>query len=98
MEFSWVKDEVTKCLQPVTIPAATPPAPDYILKLIRCSCSLESPCNSRAVAVTEANWYVRCLGNVRVVHVATNKPELLKRKPLMMRKVTIDFDLEECQM
>ena len=44
----------------------------------------------RAVVVTEANWYVRCFVNVRVVlHVATIKPKLPKRKPLMMRKVTI---------
>ena len=46
-QYGWVKVEASKSLQPVTLPAATPPAPDYILKLITCSCSSEMPCRSK---------------------------------------------------
>ena len=93
-EYGWVKDEVSKSVQPVTHPAATPPAPDYILKLTRCSCSLEGPCRSQGCGCSlEAVCHVRYFATVKAVpHAPTHKPEL--RKPLIMSKVTINIKLE----
>ena len=45
-EYGWFKDEVTKSLQPVMLPPTKLPTPDYILKLVCCSCSSAQPCHS----------------------------------------------------
>ena len=45
-EYGWCKDEETKSLQPVTLPPSKLPAPDYIHKLVCCSCASERPCLS----------------------------------------------------
>ena len=45
-EYGWFKDEATKSLQPVMLPPTKLSAPDYILKLVCCSCSSAQPCHS----------------------------------------------------
>ena len=45
-EYGWCKDEETKSLQPVPLPPSKLPAPDYILKLVCCSCGSERPRHS----------------------------------------------------
>ena len=44
-DYGWYRDEATRCLLPVMIPAGIKPAPPEVLKLIRCSCSSEAPCS-----------------------------------------------------
>ena len=54
-EYGWLKDEETKSMQPVMLPSTKSPAPDYILKLICCSCASESPCRSGKCGCVAAN-------------------------------------------
>ena len=54
-EYGWLKDEVTKSLQPVMLPPTKLPAPDYILKLVCCSCSSAQPCHSSRCGCVAAN-------------------------------------------
>lgn len=54
-EYGWVKDKETRSLQPVTLPPSRQPAPDYILKLVCCSCASETPCHSKACGCVAAN-------------------------------------------
>lgn len=54
-EYGWYKDEETKSLQPVMLPPAQLPAPDYILKLVCCSCSSDKPCRSSRCGCVSAN-------------------------------------------
>ena len=54
-DYGWVKDEDTKSLQPVSLPKSKSPVPNYIRKLVRCSCASEAPCHSKKVWVYPAN-------------------------------------------
>ena len=54
-EYGWSRDEDTKSLQPVMLPSSKSPAPDYILKLVCCSCASESPCSSSRCGCVAAN-------------------------------------------
>lgn len=38
LQHGWMKDTVNKILIPGMVPSGSPPAPDYVLKLIKCSC------------------------------------------------------------
>ena len=53
-EYGWVKDDISNSLQPTMLPPATKPAPDYILKLVRCSCSSAMPCRSKVCSCNAA--------------------------------------------
>ena len=68
--YGWVKDEVSKSLQPVTLPAATALAPDYILRLTTCSCSAESPCRSKGCGCNRGRSpctiFCNCQGNTKI--------------------------------
>ena len=61
----WVKDTSNKTLVPQMLPKGTPAAPDYILKLIRCSCqsckSLRCSCSSSKLPCTV---FCNCEGGV----------------------------------
>jgi len=46
-EYGWIKDEETKSLHPVTLPTSMQPAPDYVLKLVSCSCASETQCHNK---------------------------------------------------
>ena len=54
-EYGWFKDEETKSLQPIMLPPSRPPAPEYILKLVCCSCASEKPCHSSRCGYVAAN-------------------------------------------
>ena len=54
-EYGWFKDEETKSLQPIMLPPSRPPAPEYILKLVCCSCASEKPCHSSRCRCVAAN-------------------------------------------
>ena len=45
-DYGWMKEVCMKSLQPTTVPADTPLAPSDILKMIRRTCSSETPCKS----------------------------------------------------
>ena len=49
------KDEVPKSLQPVMLPPTKLPAPDYILKLVCCSCSSAQPWHSSRCGCVAVN-------------------------------------------
>ena len=46
-EFGWKMATDNKSLCPIGLPDDTKPAPDYILKMIRCDCKGEPPCNTK---------------------------------------------------
>ena len=56
LEHGWMRDTVTKVLTPVMLPTRVPPAPDYILRMIKCSCgncgSARCSCVSSALPCT----------------------------------------------
>lgn len=54
-KYGWSRDMDTKSLQPVMLPSFKSPAPDYVLKLVCCSCSSETPCNSSKCGCVAAN-------------------------------------------
>ena len=54
-EYGWVKDDISNSLQPTMLPPATKPTPDYILKLVRCSCSSAMP-----MFISDAHVHQRC--------------------------------------
>ncbi len=45
-DYGWMKEASMKSLRPTTVPVDTPLAPNDILKMIRCTCSSETPCKS----------------------------------------------------
>ncbi|KAL8583211.1 hypothetical protein ACOMHN_053724 [Nucella lapillus] len=66
-EYGWERNEETKSLQPVALPASQQLAPDYIMKVVRCSCSSETPCKTRACGCVSANlactMFCQCQGS-----------------------------------
>ena len=66
-EYGWFRDEQTKSLQPVMLPSTRSPAPDYVLKLVCCSCASEHPCNSGRCGCVAANLactvFCQCQGS-----------------------------------
>ena len=46
VQFGWTKDETSKTLVPVMLPKTVQLAPEDVLKLIKCSCESQSPCES----------------------------------------------------
>ena len=45
-DYGWTKNMTMKSLKPTTVPVNTPLAPSNILKMIRCTCSSETPCKT----------------------------------------------------
>ena len=45
--YGWKKEERTKSLQPVQLPADIALAPEFILKMIRCGCQSSLPCSTK---------------------------------------------------
>ena len=68
-QYGWIKDKTMKTLMPVTVPQEVPLAPDYILQLIRCSCSSETPCGSVRCSCKKAGLpctaFCKCGSNCR---------------------------------
>jgi hypothetical protein len=54
-DYGWMKEASMKSLQPTTVPVDTPLAPSNILKMIRCTCSSETPCKSSRCGCNRAN-------------------------------------------
>ncbi len=46
LQYGWSKDEPTRSLVPITVPANTDLAPSYIQEIIKCSCASNTPCSS----------------------------------------------------
>ena len=53
--FGWSREEGSKTLIPTTLPSDTPLAPDDLLKLVRCSCSSETPCKTQRCGCSSAS-------------------------------------------
>ena len=64
LEHGRMRDTVNKVLTPVMLPTRVPPAPDYILRMIKCSCgncgSARCSCVSSALPCTV---FCRCDGS-----------------------------------
>ena len=54
-DYGWMKDVCMKSLRPTAVPVDTPLAPSNILKMIRCTCSSETPCKSSRCGCNRAN-------------------------------------------
>lgn len=69
-EYGWFKDEERKALQPVMLPPSRLSAPDYVLKLVCCSCASEKPCHSSRCGCVAANLacttFCHCQGSSSV--------------------------------
>ena len=53
--FGWSLAEGSKTLIPTTLPSDTPLAPDDLLKLLRCSCSSETPWKTHRCGCSSAS-------------------------------------------
>ena len=53
--FRWSPEEGSKTLIPTTLPSDTPLAPGDLLKLVRCSCSSETPCKTQRRGCSSAS-------------------------------------------
>ena len=53
--FGCSLEEASKTLIPTTLPSDTPLAPDDLLKLVRCSCSSETPCKTHRCGCSSAS-------------------------------------------
>ena len=66
-DYGWLKDEETKSLQPITIPASRQPAPKYIMKLLSCGCASDSPCHNKVCGCVAAKLsctvFCQCQGD-----------------------------------
>ena len=51
--YGWKKDREKKISIPIMLPGNTPPAPNFILQLIRCSCKSKKPCNTKRCSCKE---------------------------------------------
>ena len=76
--YGWERDEEKKSFEPVTLPSTKKPAPDYIMRVVCCSCASGKPCNTRACGCVSANlgctMYCNCEGssicnNKQTIHV-----------------------------
>jgi len=54
-KYGWKKDDVNRSLVSTTTPEAVNLAPDSVLKLIRCGCQSDTPCNSSRCGCRSAN-------------------------------------------
>lgn len=74
-QYGWMKEEQSTSLQPITLPTAVQPAPDYILKMVRCSCSSNTPCRSKACGCNTAHMactlFCSCQGGVECANQHT---------------------------
>ena len=77
--LGWIKDIETKSLLPTTLPPTRKAAPDYVLKLVSCSCASETPCRTKICGCVAANLpctiFCRCQGNVNCKNEQTNAEE-----------------------
>ncbi len=68
--YGWFKDDERKALQPVMLPPSRLSAPDYVLKLVCCSCASEKPCHSSRCGCVAANlactMFCHCQGSTFV--------------------------------
>lgn len=66
--FGWKREEASRCLVPVLVPANVNMAPSYILEMIRCGCSSERPCLTSQCRCTAAKLpctiFCTCRGDV----------------------------------
>ena len=53
-DYGWVRDEETKSLKPVHLPASRQPAPSYVLKLVCCSCVSQKSCLTKVCGCNAA--------------------------------------------
>jgi hypothetical protein len=81
LNHGWKQDTINKRLVPVMLPSNVPSAPDYILKLIKCSCkncaTSQCSCVSAGLPCT---IFCRCEGadeclNSKNVNILESKPE-----------------------
>lgn len=72
-QYGWIKDEQTKSLQPLMIPPSRSPAPESILKLVRCSCASENPCKSNRCGCVAANLACTVFCNCQGSSVCNNE-------------------------
>ena len=66
-DFGWEKVEETRTLQLIGLPASAQPAPDYIMKIVCCSCASDTPCKIRSCGCVAANlactMFCKCEGS-----------------------------------
>ena len=66
-QYGWSRDEEAKSLQPVMLPPTKLPAPEYVLKLVCCSCASETPCKTNrcgcVVAKLACTVFCHCQGS-----------------------------------
>ena len=85
--FGWAKDMSNKILVAVTLPDNVSPAPEAILKLMKCGCSTTSPCNTKRCSCSSANVacaiMCKCRGDAAVFHNEETKRATLAEVELV---------------
>ena len=59
LQCGWDEDETNKCLIPKYKTNQAPDAPDNVLKLVRCGCASDRPCQGANVDVWPHNFHVQ---------------------------------------
>ena len=65
-DYGWMKDQETKMLKPSYLPSSIQTAPDYVLKLVCCSCASENPCRSKSCGNNAAKLTCTVFGQCQV--------------------------------
>ena len=76
-QYGWSRDEETKSLLPVVLPPTISPAPDYILKLVCCSCASDAPCSTSKCGCVAANLACTAFCHCQGSFVCGNEPTKL---------------------
>ena len=85
-KYGWSRDEDTKSLQPVMLPSFKSSAPDYILKLVCCSCSSETPSSSSKCGCVAANLACTAFCNCQGSSACKNE----------QTKIVEELEYEDC--
>ena len=63
--FGWEKNEKPKTLVPIGVPKDKKPAPDDLLKTIKCSCTSEKPCATSRCSCSSSKLSCRIVCSCR---------------------------------
>ena len=68
-QYSWIRDEASKKLIPLTVPSDVQLAPPEILILLRCGCTSDKPCHTARCGCVSAHlsctFFCACQGEIR---------------------------------
>ncbi|KAL8595126.1 hypothetical protein ACOMHN_019164 [Nucella lapillus] len=78
LDYDWEADDVNRSLSAIPVPAGVSPAPEYILRLIRCGCESDTACKTGNCRSTgrqlPCTIFCACTGGLSCCNKFTSKP------------------------